>query len=283
MSEIRSSQGVAAVHLNSELLNKLNEVPVSNHGCTFVEDGSHNLIYGFFGEEYSGSVPELTLPEDPSGHFTTRLNGTRCLITYTTSSYNGWRYISVSPINELNSSLIFFRNIFYLLLLAVSVIGLSFCFYFTKQNSVPLEKMLVSLEKQNGATPLPSLNSFSALQKYVQNTLEDNHKLGQLLTEQRKSQTNSFYDRLQNGQFSSAKELASYSEYLGISLAAASYAFLLISFDAAESAQNKYTAQNLAQVYAEHLHFSGLPFRMQTHSISMNQLGVFLFFPDTDE
>lgn len=108
-------------------------------------------------------MPELSFPEETSGHFTTRLNETRCLISYTTSSYNGWRYVSVSPINELNSSLIFFRNIFYLILLAVSVVGLSFCSYFTKQNSVPLENMLVSLQKQSGSTPLPSLNSFSAL------------------------------------------------------------------------------------------------------------------------
>lgn len=278
----RSSQGVAAIHLNSDLLNKLNEVPVSAHGCTFVEDGDHNLIYGFFGDEYSGDVPELTFPEETSGHFTTKLNGTRCLISYTTSSYNGWRYISVSPINELNSSLIFFRNIFYFILLAVSVVGLSFCFYFTKQNSVPLENMLVSLQKQSGSTPLPSLNSFSALQKHVQNTLEDNHKLGQLLAEQRKTQTSSFYDRLRNGQFSSVEELASYADYLGIPIDAASYGFLLISFDAAESTQNEFTAQNLAQIYTEHLHFSNLPFRMQTHPISMNQLGIFLFFPDAE-
>ena len=102
-------------------------------------------------------MPELSFPEETSGHFTTRLDGTRCLISYTTSSYNGWRYVSVSPINELNSSLIFFRNIFYLILLAVSIVGLSFCFYFTKQNSVPLENMLVSLQKQSGSTPLPIL------------------------------------------------------------------------------------------------------------------------------
>ena len=154
----RSSQGVAAIHLNSDLLNKLNEVPVSAHGCTFVEDGDHNLIYGFFGDEYSGDVPELTFPEETSGHFTTKLNGTRCLISYTTSSYNGWRYISVSPINELNSSLIFFRNIFYFILLAVSVVGLSFCFYFTKQNQAAGQNRQQHMEYaetgQQGKRPL---------------------------------------------------------------------------------------------------------------------------------
>lgn len=282
ISMVGSNCGVAAIHLNSDLLDKLNAIPASDHGCTFVEDSEHNLIYGFFGEQYTGEAPKIEFP-DQSGHFVEKLNGTNCLVTYTTSEFNGWRYVSVSPINELNSGLLLLQRIFYFALLIVFVVGLCFCFYFTRQNSAPLEKILLSLQKQSGSPAVPALNSFSALEKHVQNTLDDNYKLNVLLNEQRQNQTNGFYDRLLNGQFGTEEELTANAKYLEVNISAAAYGILLISFEAAGDGQNEYTTQNLAQIYTEYLNFPELPFRLQIHPLSMNQLVIFLFFPEDND
>lgn len=271
--------GVAAVHLSTDLFGVLNYIPVSAHGYTWIEDVDHNLIYEIPGSQYSGEHPLLSL-SDESGSFIQTLNGKKCLVTYITSDYNGWRYVSISPIRELTSSLLFIRNVFYAIYVLVIIAGLVLCFYMTHKNSAPIRNLLTSI---HGDDPeLASLNSFAALETYIKDTLSDNHKFNGLLTEQEKRLNQNFYDRLLDGQFADRTEFDLAAEYLDIHLDAKMYGFLLICFGDMENEDDDFTEQNLSHVYAELLDIPNLHFHMHTHFLSMNQLGIFLLFPEND-
>lgn len=274
--------GTAVIHINSDLLDSLNYVPVSDHGCTFIQDQNQNLVYSVLGSDYTGELPDLTL-DGSEGNFMADIHGKSCLVSYVVSPYNNWRYISVSPMEELTSSLTTLRTLFYAGLCIILLIEFFLCVRFSRSNAAPLEKLLLTLRDNSGYEEA-EINSFASLEQYMQNTIRDNTELSTALEEQRIKLNRTFYDQLLAGSFSDSEELMVNAEYLGIDLKAGMYGFLLLSFGASESNLERLTFsdKNIAQFFAEYLTLPQLSFRAQTHTLSMDRLGILVFFPDSD-
>lgn len=274
--------GTAAVHISTELLDSLDYLPVSSHGCTFILDQKSSLIYGVFGSDYTGDIPQVAM-DGLSGSYMADIQGRTSVVTYVVSPYNGWQYISVSPMNELASSLFRLRNMFLLGLFCVLLIGLLLCFRFTDNNAAPLESILQTL-RESSSLAVPEINSFTSLEMHLKHMIQDNSDLSAALEEQRIKLSNTFYEQLLGGGFSTAEELTANANYLGIHLDAGMYGFLVLSFEDALSTteETALTSANMAQLFAQYLTLPQLSFRTQTHILSMNRLGILLFFQESD-
>jgi two-component system sensor histidine kinase YesM len=84
-----------------------------------------------------------------SGHWTTELNGTKRLVTYSTSSVTGWKTVSILSFSQLNNKLSLIRNTTILLLCIVIFISIIFATAFTIRTTKPI-LTLVKFMKEVG-------------------------------------------------------------------------------------------------------------------------------------
>jgi two-component system, response regulator YesN len=268
------------VLISNDVLDTLDYVPVGDYGCAFIEDENQNIIYGIYGDNFTLPAKDLKF-SGLKGSYYKKINGQLSLITYTKSSYNNWCYVSISPIEEIMANISSLKNFFYCIMTIIFVVGLFLCFLFSRRNSTPLSEVLYTLQEKDGA----EITSFSALGKQIHHMIINNEELSTAITEQKNKMIRAFYDRLFSGSFYDEEEIIANAKYLELDLNANMFAFILLSFGSAESnlEEATFSDKNIVHFFAEHLALPQMHFQTYTHVISIDRLGVLVFFPSADE
>lgn len=276
----QESLATMTVLISDSILSALDYVPVGDYGCAFIEDENQNLIYGTFGDKFSFPEEKLTF-KGSKGSFYKKLGGQLSLITYTRSSYNGWCYVSISPIEEIMGSISYIKHLFYSIMAVIFISGLVLCILFSRKNSVPLEDVIYALQEKDGS----EITSFSALGKEIHHMIINNDNMAVAMAEQKIKMVRAFYEKLLNGGFNEEDEILLNARYLELDLKAEMYAFILLSFGTAESSleEETFSDKNLVQLFTEHLALPKMQFRTYTHVLSFEKLGVLIFFSNEDE
>ncbi|MGB8454158.1 MAG: helix-turn-helix domain-containing protein [Anaerocolumna sp.] len=267
------------VLISDSILNALDYIPVGDYGCAFIENGNQNIIYGTYGDKFTYPEEDLTFLNS-KGSYYKNLNGQLSLITYTKSSYNGWCYVSISPIDEIMGSISYIKHLFYGIMVIVFITGLLLCIIFSRRNSLPLEDVLYALQEKDGS----EIASFSALGGEIHHMITHNEEMAKAIAEQKIKMVRAFYEKLLNGSFNKEDEIFVNAKYLELDLMADMYAFILLSFGTAESnlEEETFSDKNLVQLFTEHLALPQMQFQTYTHVISFEKLGVLIFFSETD-
>lgn len=268
------------VLIGDDVLDTLDYVPVGDYGCAFIEDENQNILYGSYGDKFNSSVKDLTF-NGSNGSYYKKINGQLSLITYTKSSYNNWCYVSISPIEEIMANISSLKNFFYSIIAIIFILGLFMCFLFSRQNSTPLADVLYTLQESDGA----EITSFTALGKQIHHMITNNHELSTAITDQKNKMIRAFYERLFNGSFYDEEEIIANAKYLELDLTAKMFTFILLSFGSAESnlEEDTFSNKNIVHLFAEHLALPQMHFQTYTHVISIDRLGVLVFFPSDVE
>lgn len=268
------------VLISDDVLDTLDYVPVGDYGCAFIEDENQNIIYGTYGDDFKFPEEELSFNAS-KGSYYQKINGQLSLITYTKSSYNKWCYVSISPIEEIMANISSLKDLFYLIMAMIFIVGLIMCFLFSRQNSTPLAEVLYALQDKDGA----EITSFSALGKQIHHMITNNEELSTAITEQKNKMIRAFYDRIFSGSFYDEEEIIANAKYLELDLKANMFAFILLSFGSAESKleEDTFSDKNIVHLFAEHLALPQMHFQTYTHVISIDRLGVLVFFPSDIE
>ncbi|MBQ9306908.1 MAG: helix-turn-helix domain-containing protein [Clostridia bacterium] len=274
--------GMACVHIGRSVLDAIASAPVTDHGITAILDREQRLIYGIFGEKSDGSYPHLPLSSAGGSFFTGRGRG-RALVLYTVSPYNGWVYLSVSPLREIAGTLSRVRGVFYLVELLALLLGLVLGVQLTRRNAAPLESMLKTL-RDSGADFDSSAASFALLEEQMKHMLMDNSALTQALEAQRLHGVDAFLSEVLDGSLTDEEQMRTEAAYFGLSLAGKGFGCMVLSFRSLEDTEAQaISASAMAQFFARHLSLSELSFGTQTHVLAGNtRLAVLLFFPDED-
>lgn len=272
----QDSLATMTVLISDSILSALDYVPVGDYGCAFIEDENQNMIYGTFGDKFSYPGEKLVF-RGLKGSFYKNLNGQLSLITYTKSSYNGWCYVSISPIEEIMGSISYIKHLFYCIMAVIFITGLILCILFSRRNSTPLEDVFYALQEKDGS----EIASFSALGREIHHMITNNEEMAVAMAEQKIKMVRAFYEKLLNGGFNEENEIMVNARYLELDLKADMYAFILLSFGTAESSleEETFSDKNLVQLFTEHLALPKMQFRTYTHVISFEKLGVLVFFP----
>ncbi|BCJ97120.1 helix-turn-helix domain-containing protein [Anaerocolumna chitinilytica] len=274
-----NSPATMTVLISDTILSALDYVPVGDYGCAFITDENQNIIYGTYGEKFSLPRDPFTF-KDSKGSFYKKLNGQLSLITYTKSAYNGWCYVSISPIEEIMGGIAYIKHLFYSIMFILFIVGLILCIQFSRRNSIPLEDILYEFQSKDGSNIL----SLSALGKEMRTMLKNNEEMTLAIAEQRIILVRAFYEKLLNGAFNNELEILVNAKYLELDLKADMYAFILFSFGTAESnlEEETFSDKNLVQLFTEHLAVPRMQFRTYTHVMSFEKLGVLIFFTSSD-
>ncbi len=272
--------GTAVVHINSQIPHILNSVPISEYGCTYIADADQNILSGIFGENWDAGQESLHFSfDDDSGNFYADVGGQEVLVSYVRSPYNGWLYVSMSPMDRIMEGLRSFQALIVGISAAIFAVGLVLAALFSRRNSRPLEEALLELRGKYG-TGGYSLAPDSELRSGIHMMLRDNEELMRTLEKQRSRMKEIFLDRLFHGEFHDEKDILSMENYLGMDLSGAMYGAVLLTFGSGEEdlSESSLFGNELLQVFTRRIVLRQSSMQTVSLQVSNSRLAILVCF-----
>lgn len=275
--------GTAVVHISGSITDELNAVPISDYGCTYVADQDRNVLAGVFGKQYKDSGEKLDFPQK-KGTFYQTVGGRHMLVVYARSDYNGWYYVSMSPMDKIMGDLRNLRTLIFVITALIVLVGTFVAFLLSWRNSRPFEQALLELQEKRGSEPVRG-NVFSGISREISRIIDDNEELNKTLNRQNTMMKISFFDRLLHGKFSGDGELEVMMRYLGLDLSGSLYGALVLSFgeQAADMDEEALFEHDILQIFMEKISLKQLKFRAYPHTLSIDRMCVLVCFDNVGE
>lgn len=269
--------GTAVVHISSQISNVLGGIPASEYGSTYITDSNQNLLFGLFPED-AVPVEKLKLSGD-SGSFYNEIGGQKMLVSFTKSSYNGWYYISASPIDKVMEGLKSLQYLTVFLACGVLLFGFVLSIVFSRKNSKPIEDALGRIQNEYGKAGSTAADLDQSLTKII----SDNKEMQKSLERQKIHARGSFFDSLIRGEFSDDTEILQHGDYYGISLKGSAYRILLVTFGSELESSQPQLQTDIAHIITSFSTKEQEDFRAFHHTQSPGKQVILLCFKENDE
>lgn len=144
-----SMKGAIAISINEKVFhetvshsnrNDFERFICINGNGTVISDNQEKLLATNIKEQSYG--PKLVSLNKRNGYFIDDNGKDKLLISFSSSDYNGWRYIAIKPLSKIPSGLQFFSRILLGVALATLIIGLILSFLSAKKFYLPLKKLV---------------------------------------------------------------------------------------------------------------------------------------------
>ena len=268
------------IHINSHIADIFRSVSAGEGSAIYIATPSNEEIYGVYGDAFDRElVGDLTVPEGASGSYYADVGGCRTLVTYAQSDYNNWRYVALSPVDEIMRNLNAFQRAMTLAFSVMMGLGVLLSLLFSRRNSMPIENALRALSEYSALGE----SSPQTISTDIHNILTDNDNLNRMLKSQQAQMVNVICDRLLHGELNDDEELASTLRFLKLDFSCKATCAVLLAFgDPSTTRDEALYEKNLMQLYADRMRTRDLGFRVHTHALSFEWMCVLVFF-DTDD
>ncbi|GIP27169.1 hypothetical protein J23TS9_22990 [Paenibacillus sp. J23TS9] len=213
----RDSGGVITVLINNRQIQEmLQHIDSEQGGFAYVADQNGNLISHTGLEGQSIDLKALPVRE---GFSQIQWNGKKMLITQTTSSYNGWTYVSAQPETVVLEKANYIKELTLTVFLLALIAGLLVAGFLAYRSSRPVFKLLQLLPlKPGGKEKRPLGNLMDDIRSSVSALVESHDALNSRLEAQVPLLRNVFFDRLLQGGFTSEEEVEAAMEHSRVEL-----------------------------------------------------------------
>ncbi|WP_237391662.1 helix-turn-helix domain-containing protein [Paenibacillus dendrobii] len=213
----KDSGGVITVLINNQQIQEmLRHIDSERGGFAYVADQNGNLISQIGMEPNSTDLKALPIGE---GFSQFQWNGQRMLITQTTSSYNGWIYVSAQPEAVVLEKANYIKELTLTVFILALIAGLFVAGFLAYRSSRPVFKMLQLLPLRAGdQQKRPLGNLMDDIRSSVSALVESHDALNSRLEAQIPLLRNVFYDRLLQGGFTSKEEVDAAMEHSRVEL-----------------------------------------------------------------
>jgi len=201
----RERPGVVLMLIDdNQIRSLLHKLDSSNGGFAFIADNKGNIISRIGSNTDIGWAKELS-----DGFSQLDIEGKSMLVTKTTSSYNGWTYLSAQPEDYVLQQVHYFRQLILTIILFGLGFGLLAALLFSYRNSRPLWMLLRVLPNQRTGAEAPEpRNAWDQIRASVTNLVHSNDFLSEKMEQQVPLIRSGFYDRLLRGHYLSNKAIA---------------------------------------------------------------------------
>jgi AraC-like DNA-binding protein len=203
----------------------LERVRLFDDSWVYIVDRNGQVITSVHDEERN--VTLIDIPAGArSGFFRQLIYGQDMIITYTTSSSNGWRYVAVTPTSSAMQPINSVYRTIWLIVLGSLVLGTIVAFYLLSRNLRPITEVIRSL--QTFYTPDSSGNEFDFMKGSIANLIKDNKLLRQDIDQQKPLMKQVLLTRLVQGQIYTSSEFIQLADKSGFRHMAPAYVALVI-------------------------------------------------------
>ncbi|KRE86301.1 hypothetical protein ASG89_09755 [Paenibacillus sp. Soil766] len=192
------SSGVIAVSIdNREVQTLLEGLDLSTDGWAYIADKDGRLIS--YVTKGSDVIPEIVKLDGDKGVLKMGIGSKEMMVTYTTSTYNGWKYVTVQPTHIVLEKVNYVKRITLFIAIGSLFLGIGLAIVLAYRNWRPVGRLVTN-----------------------------NEQLQQKLKDQMPFLRHAFFERLLKGEFASDSEIELLMEHLGIRMEGNGFVVVLL-------------------------------------------------------
>lgn len=181
-----------------QIRNLLNEIYTANQGTVYILNEKLDLMMST-GED-RGELKQIKDKFDQNkGSFTFENNNQNMIVSYTTSSLNGWKFITAAPTNVVLSNVNTVKQWALFILLLSILAGVVVSYYLASRNYNPIKEVVTVLLNQKKNRDTPIYNEIEFIKRSIHASIEEENQLRSLLDQQLPVIRANFLNRLVKG------------------------------------------------------------------------------------
>jgi Response regulator containing CheY-like receiver domain and AraC-type DNA-binding domain len=198
--------GTALILLKEDKLQQLLRGLNIGDGWAYIADSEGHLLMSLRGDGTNSAVQPLILPAS-YGVQKEKIDGEEIMVTYVTSSYNGWVYVAAQPKAIVLKKIVYIKEvsltILVLFIIAAALIALQFAY----RSSKPVHGLMNAVSKHAPEPFRMGGNTLRSIQRAVSSLIDTHQEMEVRMSEQLPLLRASFFDRLLRGHFASDAEM----------------------------------------------------------------------------
>ena len=140
------------------------------------------------------------------------------IVTYTTSPFNGWKYVSVTEASSVMMRINRVYRAIWTVFLVSLILGTIVAFFALKKNLRPVNDVMRALKNFYSDGTIANTNEFDYIKGSISNLVKDNKLMKDDISKHKSLMKQAFYDKLLRSNIYSSNELELAAEQAGISL-----------------------------------------------------------------
>jgi two-component system, response regulator YesN len=278
----KTADGVIVALISMEEIRKLlTNTNISDRGWTYIVDKNKHLLASFSNnKEQPVGLADIGKLE-PEGLQTIYLNHQEMLVTFTTSSFNGWKYISIIPTRVVMHKVVYIKKIMWFFVVFSLLVGAIIAYFLTNHQVVkPLKKMIDLLNENSGGEPSFEEDVYKYLQGSISHLIKNNQSLKETVKNHIPLIKTAFIERLLKGGFNSLEEIEAIVNYLGVSLKGEKFLVLLLHVQGFNDLITSaiIAESNLAKVKVKNVLERNIGAEAFIHDENQNSIAILLTF-----
>lgn len=187
----------------NKLLSRLN---INDGGWAYIADNTGQIIT-CISRDKSALHPLSFDPKQSKGFKDLVLSEKKMTISYTTSTYNGWIYVTALPYQVAMTNANHIKNATLTIMLITLLLGIMIAFFLAYKNSTPLQKIAAMLKELFDGDSDSGFSGYAYLQSSISRLIESNNDLKSAMQKQVPVIEAAFFHRLLKGEFYNLNEI----------------------------------------------------------------------------
>lgn len=278
-THFRKADGAIVFLLKAEAIQKLlNRINFVKGGWVLVLDQNNQIITGLSKRKLPPKVPFLE-NQETEGFNHSYFWGARMIVSYTTSPYNGWKYVSVIPSKLMMHKVIYIKRIVWGFIGLSLLVGAIIAYLLTARNTKPLKKILNLIKENLEQDTEKEGDAFQFLQGSVSQLINNNQELQETIKNYMPIIRTAFFDRLLKGEFNNTEQIEAIASYLGLQIKGERFLVLILRFGQDDIfnreiiEESNITKMVLSETIKKHLENLGY-----IHDLDQNNIAIMLAF-----
>lgn len=220
------------VLIDEELIIKLLS-NISSDGCALIVDEKNQIIASTAGTE-NIFKSDISLYTEEKGYFYEVIDNQKVIITYISSEYKPWKYISVVPYNMVIAKTNFIRWMMIIIGVFIFIFGLITAYLLARRSARPLMEIVNMVKEKIPSNSMFRGNEYDFIKTNVKEITELNKSLETEMQQQIPILHAAFIERLIKGEYTTETEIQNVQLHLGITIKADFFSVIIIhinSFD----------------------------------------------------
>ncbi|MEK3722859.1 helix-turn-helix domain-containing protein [Paenibacillus sp. FSL H8-0034] len=158
------------------------------------------------------------------------IDGTDVVVTYTTSSYNKWKYVVVQPSHIMMKRIDTLKNTIRLFIITSLIVGLLLALLFAYRNSAALRLLIRTLRERFEGEQHPTGSVYGFIQATVLSLIQSNKELQEEMKAQIPFLRAAYLERLFKGELLGQQDLTVMQQHIGMEIRGNNYVVVLLLY-----------------------------------------------------
>jgi len=221
----KNVKGAILICIDTEKINRLlNRINVGNEGWVYVLDKNGRVVTGF---SKNIKIDPLSFINntilDLKGYKEIHTPNGNMMITYITSSKNGWQYVAGIPSDVIMAKLNNIKRLTIFATIIILSLGILSAYFLAHRNVKPFKSLIKDLKQFLGNELEEDTDEYSIIKDNINKIINKNINLNDLLEKQKPLLRMAFLNRLFNGDYNNVKEIEAVAGNIGLKLNQSSY------------------------------------------------------------